>query len=62
MGGAIIFLALFPQNYIHWQQHFTMWKLELFETATDRGKYVRIFLRNACVGDEGTMCSRENEV
>ena len=21
MGGAIIFLALFPQNYIHWQQH-----------------------------------------
>ena len=21
MGGAIIFLTLFPQNYIHWQQH-----------------------------------------
>ena len=21
MGGAITFLALFPKNYIHWQQH-----------------------------------------
>ena len=28
---------------------FTMWKLELFETANDRGKYV---LRNVCVGGE----------
>ena len=40
-----------------------MWKLDLFERANDRGKYVKKFiLRNACVGDQGTMCLRENKV
>ena len=23
---------------------------------------LKIFMRNVCVGDEGTMCSKENEV
>ena len=34
MGGAIIFLALFPQNYIRWQQHGRLYKNDQKECQT----------------------------
>ena len=58
VGWAINFLSLFLQSYIHLQQHTMSRSCDPY-----RGKYIRKFIfRNAFVGDEGTMCLRENKV
>ena len=53
MGGAIILIALFGQK-------FTTGKLELFETANERGKYVleNLFFE-MCVLETRAQCVRD---
>ena len=53
MEKAFICDIIVVQKKFQWTQKTTMWKMELFQTANERGKYR--LPKEWCVRDENTM-------